>query len=214
MKRTLLFLTAFVLAGFALAQAFDVPPFDPSMFMLLWENPLFMASAIVGIVAAVRKSQAWLDGPLLVPAFGAIVGALLGAVGQLASLLTVQPFAEMSFPRGGVLYGALAALSGTVGLNLIEYVAGLFKRGTPDTTTLALVAAGHSPNAGAWIVEQARSLVPQNKVTPALEALAPLIASVANQVLTDDLRAELQGKIHRTLKDAGLLRGRDFGEPA
>lgn len=211
MKRTLLFLTAFVLAGFALAQ---VPDFDPSMLPLLWENPLFMAAAIVGLVAAIRKSQAWLDGAILVPAFAAVLGAALGAAGQFAQMLTVQPFAEWTFPLGGLAYGALCAILGTTGLNLFEYAAALWNRNRPDASTLALVATGQPANAGAWVVQQARALVPQNRVTPALELLAPLIARVANQMLTDDLRAELQGKIHRTLKDAGLLRGRDFGEPA
>lgn len=213
MKRTLLFLTAFVLAGFALAQG-NLPEWDWAMLTKLWENPVFMTVAIVGLVNAVRKSQAWLDGPVLVPVFAAGAGGILGAGGQFFDMLTVLPFTEWTFPIGGLAYGVSCALTGTLGLNVIEYVTALFNRNRTDTAALALVAAGHSPSAGAWIVEQARSLVPQNKVTPALEALAPLIASVANQLLTDELRADLQTKIHRTLKDAGLLRGRNFGDPA
>src|SRR5690625_4759454 len=126
-------------AGVALAQ---VPDFDPSMLPMLWENPLFMAAAIVGLVAAIRKSQAWLDGAVLVPAFAAALGALLGAAGQFAQMLTVQPFAEWTFPLGGLAYGALCAVLGTTGLNLLEYVGQLFNRNRPDASTLALVATG------------------------------------------------------------------------
>ena len=197
--------------GVALAQGSD---FDPSMLLLMFENPLIMITVMGGLIHAVRKALPRIDGPILTPLFGAALGAVVGAAGQAVSLLTVLPFAEWVFPWGGAAYGALASLSATIGFNLFEYAAALWNRGRADASTLALVATGQPVNAGAWVVQHARSLVPQNRVTPALEVLAPLIARVANQMLTDDLRAELQAKIHRTLKDAGLLRGRDFGDPA
>lgn len=211
MKRIMLAIILLCISAVALAQAFDVPAFNFDMLTELGKNPLFMASAVVGIVTAIRKSQPWLDGPVLVPAFGALVGAVLGALVQLASMLTVEPFAAMNFPWGGLAYGALCALSGTVGLNLIDYVASLFRPKTdPVATTLALVATGQSPNAGAWIVETVKGLVPRNKVTKALEELAPVIRQFAGSLLTDELRAELQTKIHTTLRKAGLLKGRDL----
>lgn len=213
MKRILLFLSVLTLAGVALAQVADLPAWDWSMLTRLWENPIYMTVAIVGLVNAIRKSQAWLDGPILVPVFSAALGAVLGAVGQFQSMLTVVPFAEWSFPIGGLLYGASCALSGTIGLNVVEYVARLFNRSKTDpvATTLALVATGQSPNAGAWIMQTAKGMVPSNRVSAALELLAPLIARHADSVLTDELRAELQTRIHKTLRDAKLLKGRDFG---
>src|SRR5690625_1724038 len=119
-----------------------VPDFGPRMLPLPSGHPRFMAAAIVGLVAASRKSQAWLDGAVLVPAFAAALGAALGAAGQFAQMLTVQPFAEWALPLGGLLYGALCAVLGTTGLNLLEYVGQLFNRNRPDASTLALVATG------------------------------------------------------------------------
>jgi len=202
-----------MLISTALAQ---VPPgeFGWEMLPFLGENPVFLALAIVGLVKMIRKSQPWLDGAVLVPAFAAALGAAIGAALQFGQQLVALPFADWSFPVGGIVYGAMCGILGTTGLNLFEAFASAWNRNRADASTLALVATGQPVNAGAWVVQHARSLVPQNRVTPALEVLAPLIGSVANQMLTDELRADLQAKIHRTLKDAGLLRGRDFGEQA
>lgn len=207
-----------LLAGVAVAQA-ELPGWDWSMLGALFDNVLFMAAAVVGLVNAVRKWQPRIDGPVIVPATAVGIGAVVGAVGQLAGQLTATGFTDITVPWGGILYGVTAALAGTVSLNVIELVGNYITKGKsdPQHQLVSLAAPGlglASPNLGGsavqYIVDIARQLVPANKVTRAIEVVAPLIKQVIGVTLTDELRAELQGKVHKALRDAKLISGKDL----
>lgn len=207
-----------LLAGVAVAQA-ELPGWDWSMLGALFDNVLFMAAAVVGLVNAVRKWQPRIDGPIVVPVTAVGIGAAVGAAGQLAGQLTATGFTDLAVPYGGLLYGVTAALAGTVSLNVIELVGNYITKGKSDPqheyVTLAAPNLGlASTNLGAsavqYIVDIARQLVPANKVTQAIEVVAPLIRQVIGVTLTDELRAELQGKVHKALRDAKLISGKDL----
>jgi hypothetical protein len=63
-----------------------------------------------------------------------------------------------------------------------------------------------------YVVELIMSLVPLPKLPPALKAVMPILTDLlqGDAVLTDDLRAELQGRVLRALRAAGL-KGEDIG---
>lgn len=204
-----------LLVGVAFAQT-GVPDFDWSMLGALYDNVLFMAAAVVGIVNALRKWEPRIDGPVLVPAVAVGVGAALGLVGQWAGQLTAPGFAELAVPFGGLLYGATAALGGTIGLNIIELVGNYLTKGKSDplgvmaAPNLSLASTSLGASAVQYVVDLARQLVPANKLTQAIEVVAPLIRQVIGVTLTDELRAELQGKVHKALRDAKLIAGKDL----
>lgn len=215
MKRLSTIVAVLLLAGVALAQT-GVPDFDWSMLGALYDNVLFMAAAVVGLVNAIRKWQPSIDGPVLVPAVAVVVGAVLGVVGQWAGQLTAPGFAELATPFGGLLYGATAALGGTIGLNIIELVGSYLTKGKSDplgvhaAPSLSLASTSLGASAVQYVVDLVRQLVPENKVTRAIEVVAPLIRQVIGVALTDELRAELQGKVHKALRDAKLIAGKDL----
>lgn len=218
MKRLPTIVTVLLLAGVALAQT-GVPDFDWSMLGELYSNVLFMAAAVVGLVNAIRKWQPGIDGPVLVPAVAVGVGAVLGVAGQWAGQLTAPGFAELAVPFGGLLYGATAALGGTISLNIIELVGSYLTKGKSGpqgkyvaltAPNLGLASASLGASAVQYVIDLARQLVPANKLTQAIEVLAPLIRQVVGVALTDELRAELQGKVHKALRDAKLIAGRDL----
>lgn len=215
MKRLSTIVAVLLLAGVALAQT-GVPDFDWSMLGELYSNVLFMAAAVVGLVNAIRKWQPSIDGPVLVPAVAVVVGAVLGVVGQWAGQLTAPGFAELAAPFGGLLYGATAALGGTIGLNIIELVGSYLTKGKSDPLGVhaapspGLASTSLGASAVQYVVDLVRQLVPENKVTRAIEVVAPLIRQVIGVTLTDELRAELQGKVHKALRDAKLIAGKDL----
>lgn len=184
----------------------DLPEFSPEQLAIMFSSFPVMAVVVVALVKAIRKAAPQIDGPVLVPAFAAGVGALLGAAGQLLGLLTASGWADMASPLGGMLYGSLAALSGTLGLNLGELFGQLFfkARNEAAAAPVAFLAEG-SDTAAAFILQLVKDLVPRTRVTKAIEIVAPLLRQYAGAVLTDEMRAELQRQVHSALKKAGLL---------
>ena len=59
---------------------------------------------------------------------------------------------------------------------------------------------------GRWVASFLRGQVSSVKLPFALQALTPLVRQFANAQLTPELRAELQGKIHQTLRDLNLIK--------
>lgn len=186
----------------------ELPAFSPELLGTMFHNPVAFAAVIVGLVAAIRKAVPRIDGPVLVPAFAAAVGGVIGAVGHWAGLLTAAGWVAINVPFGGLLYGMLAALGGTLGLNLIELGGKLlFKPQAQEAQALALAATTGRPvqSAGAWITELVVNLVPRNKLTAALEVVAPLIREYAEASLTPDVQRELTVRINKLLRSANLV---------
>jgi hypothetical protein len=88
-----------------------------------FSNPVAASLAVVGATSWVRKQWPRIDGPVLVPLTSIVIGLLGGAAGQLFGMLVVQPFSDLGFPWGGLLYGLAAALTGVIGVNVFDLVA-------------------------------------------------------------------------------------------
>jgi len=179
-----------LVATVAFAQ--DSITFDP----IAWgSNPGLALTALIGAVAWLRQTPLGkrVDGPLLVPAVTAGIGAVGGALLEVTGLLTLEHFAAHPDPWGGVLYGLALAFSAVTGVSLFNYGASKLR---PE----------RQPSAVQWVVDQVRALVPLPSLPAALAAVAPLLAELAQSeaVLTDDLRADLQGRLLTLLRKAGL----------
>lgn len=179
----------------------DLPPFSLDLFLSFASNPLALIALTVGVTEAAQKAWKWLDGPIVVPTFATTAGAILGGAAGAYELVTVPGFTGGW--TGGLLYGALAGLSGVFGLNLIEAIG---EHARANTQTLA-----PATSAGQWIVNHVTNLVPRSKLTPAIELVAPLLKQFVDAQLTPELQAELTVRIHKLLSGARLLPEHDFG---
>lgn len=197
MKRITLFLLVLILTGVALAATLDVMPPIPDLDLEGWARDSAAFAGVIAFVVYLVRTYVWraLDGDA-VKTFSVILGALGGAA---LGLLT-------GFFDGNVISGIAHGLTAGV-FSFIGVDAG---RSILKTGKHAAPVALSGSNAGAFIVDFARSLVPANKLTRALEVLAPILKQFAGATLTDELRGELQGKVHTSLRRAGLIQGRDL----
>lgn len=149
--RSLLATMTLLLLGAVLAQEADAVPIDPALWFSDWKVGVL---AIVGFVHWLRLKFPKIDGPIAVPAVALAVGAVGGVLGQLFHLLTVAPFADLSFPWGGLGYGLALAVTGVIGVNVFQLLAGklgqavtgLLTKGDPvaaDSTTATDAARAH-----------------------------------------------------------------------
>ena len=181
----------------------NTPDFSLDLFLTFASNPLAFIALTVGITEAAQKAWKWLDGPIIVPTFATGLGAIMGAVAGANDLVTVQGFT--SGWTSGLLYGALAGLSGVFGLNLIEAI-------SDHTLTKKPEALVNTPadTAAQWLVDYTSSLVPRNKLTAALDLIAPLLSRFVDERLTPELQADLTRRVHKILAGAKLIPERDF----
>ena len=184
----------------------NTPDFSLDLFLTFASNPLAFIALTVGITEAAQKAWKWLDGPIIVPTFATSLGAIMGAVAGANDLVTVQGFT--SGWTGGLLYGALAGLSGVFGLNLIEAISSHTRK---EPKTLMNTT---TDTAAKWIVDYVSSLVPKSKLTAALDLVAPLLSRFVDERLTPELQADLTVRVHKILAQAKLIPARDFGGDA
>jgi len=180
----------------------DLPEFTAALFLAFGTNPLAAIAITVGVTEAAQKAFAWLDGPVIVPAFAISTGAALGTAYAIAGQVTVTGFTNGIL--SGTAYGALAGLSGVIGLNAINAIA---DHVTPKQRPVAFAST-----AGQWAVDYVTGLVPRSKLTAALDVIAPILSRFVDAQLTPELQADITLRIHRALSSAGLLPVRDFPE--
>lgn len=206
LRRSAPVLLLLALAGLAFAQDFSWSPVE-------WgSNPVVAAIALAGLVVMIRSTTwgARIDGPLRVGAVSVVVGSVGGTGLQLVGLLTVDPYAGMSTPLGGIAYGASLAVFNVTGIAIWNYLAGKVRPVTVMESGLgfaALPAIGNTQSVTDFILGLAREAVGKLQVPAAIAAVAPLLAQFAQSevVLTDDLRSNLQGKVLSALRKAGLV---------
>ena len=112
----LVLVSLFALTGFAVAQDLDL-----GNYRLWFENPVFFIGAIVAITSWVREKFNFIDGKVQVGAVSVGIGVVAGLLADWWNWITVIPFAEMNFPLGGILYGALAGFSAVLGVSLFDF---------------------------------------------------------------------------------------------
>lgn len=82
-----------------------------------------------------------------------------------------------------------------------------------DIATSASVATPSEPaatTAGAYVVSLVKNLLPIPQLPMGLKVVSDLAVQYGNAQLTPELRKDIQRKVHLRLRQAGLLRGRDF----
>jgi hypothetical protein len=160
-----------------------------------------------------------IDGVVTVALFAMLTGAVVATALQLVGLLLFQPFHDVLGPLwGAAAAGLVAGIEAVFGVSITKYAAGLFKRAPDGKVTVtvppALIGDGPvGPTPVAFILDAAERLLGRTPIGAALTALLPLITRYAQHpaVLTDDLRAQLQGQVLAALQSAGLL-GTDVGQ--
>lgn len=173
----------------------DLPPI-PSFDLTVWAaDTAILAAAVVFLTAVIRK-WFWrtLDGeavPLFSTALSVAIAVGLHFLGHLDTL------------TAAITHGCAA---GVLAFGGVDAVRGVLQTG--KQAPLALVDG--QDTAAAFILNLAKGLVPKNKVTKAIEELAPLLRQYAGALLTPEMRAELQKQVHTTLKKARLVPERDF----
>jgi hypothetical protein len=217
--RYALAIAAAALAGFALAQngaGFETPS---------GAHPLLLV-IIGGAVAYLRSTPVFerIDGPATVPLFAMIVGAIVGAGGELVGALDFETTAVLGRPWAGMAGGILAAIETVFGVSLIRYFGKVLKRTDDGKLTVDVPAAieagrdalgakpaGPVANAVAFLLDTAERLLGQPPTGAALVALYPLILKYAQapEILTDDARAQIQAEVLGALSRAGLI-GQDL----
>lgn len=205
-----------VLLGVAVAQ--DEIVWNP----VAWgSNPVVAAIALAGLTTWIRRTSAErgrpIDNNLAIAALALIAGAVGGMILDWLTLITVPPYATMPTPWAGVAYGVSLAVFNVTGIAIWNY---LMKQGAPVSVSAPVVIAAESvPLASSaaltstgnpavdFIVTSARSAVGAMRLPAALVALAPLLAELAQSdaILTPDLQGELQGRMLKLLRAAGLV---------
>lgn len=217
--RYALAIAAAALAGVALAQN-GAPIETPS-----GAHPLLLL-VIGGAVAYLRSTPVFerIDGPATVPLFAMIVGAIVGAGGELIGAIEFETTAVLGSPWAGAAGGILAAIETVFGVSLIRYFGKVLRRGddgrlevdVPAAIEAGREALGAKPegpvaNAVAFLLDTAERLLGQAPTGAALVALYPLIVKYAQapEILTDDVRAKIQTDVLGALSRAGLI-GQDL----
>lgn len=184
---------------------------------------LALVGLIAGAVAWYRATPVGkrIDGVVTVALFAALAGAVIATALQGLGLLLFVPFHDVLGPWwGAAAAGLVAGIEAVFGVSITKYAVGLFKR-APDGSVQVDITQ-HLPRADdtqagvtpvAFILDAAERLLGRTPVGAALTALLPLISRYAQHpaVLTDDLRAQLQGQVLAALQSAGLL-GTDVGQ--
>lgn len=206
MRLKLIILAVLALATVAFAQDFAFSPIE-------WgSNPVTAAVALAGFVVMIRQAtRGRLDGPVIVPAVSVIVGSAGGVALQLSGLLTVQPYADLATPVGGIAYGVSLAVFNITGIAIWNYLTSKVRPvnlTVPVVTgdTLALTNTSSNPITE-FIIAFAKQAVGAVKLPAALNAVLPLLKQFAQSeaILTDDLRSNLQGQVLSLLRKAGLV---------
>jgi hypothetical protein len=219
--RTLALLALLMLCSVALAQAAVNGDAEQGVGMLT------LLALIAGAVSWLRSMPAFdkIDGPVTVPLFALIVGAVLGVGSQVLGLLTWQPFHDLLGPIwGAAAAGLVAGVEAVFGVSIAKYLGVVLKRGddgrvslnTGAVRELAQGAVGdrsHLATPVAFVLDAAERILGRTPTGAALTAVLPLIQQYAQHpaVLTDDLRATLQGRVLDALRSAGLV-GEDVGQ--
>lgn len=187
---------------------------------------LALVGLIAGAVAWYRATPVGkrIDGVVTVALFAMLAGAVIATALQGLGLLLFVPFHDVLGPWwGAAAAGLVAGIEAVFGVSITKYAVGLFKRAPDGTVTISAPDAltpGHDhgsqpagPTPVAFILDAAERLLGRTPVGAALTALLPLITRYAQHpaVLTDDLRAQLQGQVLAALQSAGLL-GTDVGQ--
>ena len=198
---------AALLAGVVYAQ--DGVQWDP----VAWgSNPGLAALALAGAVAWLRQT-AWgkrvLDGPVNVGAASVIIGSAGGVGLQWAHLLAVPRYADIALPWGGIAYGVSLAVFNITGIAVWNYFTSKIRPVNVTTVQpLGFAATAAVPQSIVeYIMSLLRGLLPVDKIPAGVKAVIDLIAQFAQSeaILTDDLRADIQIKVLKALRKAGLV---------
>lgn len=221
LTRTAAIVSVLMLAAVALAQAEAVNLADLANGV----DNLALVALIAGAVAWYRATPLGkrIDGVVTVAAFAMIAGAVLAVVLARIDLLAWQPFAD-SLGRwwGAAAAGVVAAVEAVFGVSITKYAAGLLKRDASGKVQVdAGAAVGLLPGAApsgplatpvAFILDTAERILGRTPVGATLTALLPLIQQYAQHpaVLTDDLRATIQGQVLAALQRLDPDAGQDL----
>lgn len=175
-------------------------------------NPGLAALALAGAIAWLRQTT-WgkrvLDGPVNVGAASVIVGAAGGVGLQWAHLLAVPRYADIALPWGGIAYGVSLAVFNITGIAVWNYFTSKIRPVNVTTVQpLGFAATGAVPQSIVeYILSLLRGLLPVDKIPAGVKAVIDLIAQFAQSeaILTDDLRADIQIKVLKALRKAGLV---------
>lgn len=194
------------IASIARAQGADEISWNP----VDWgRNPILAALALAGAVQMIRLKWPTIDGPFRVAALSAGIGSVAGALLDFFNLLTVEPFAGLATPLGGITYGLALALFNATGIAVWNYFTGKLRPVTVNVSEGLVPLAfssSQSPSPTDFVVGLVKNAVGAAKLPAAFTALAPLLAQLAQSeaVLTDDLRSTLQARVISVLRAAGL----------
>lgn len=223
LTRTAAVVSVLMLAAVALAQAEAVNLADLANGV----DNLALVALIAGAVAWYRATPLGkrIDGVVTVAAFAMIAGAVLAVVLARIDLLAWQPFADaLGRWWGAAAAGVVAAVEAVFGVSITKYAAGLFQRGQdgkvalqPGAVVGLLPGAGAAPSGPlatpvAFILDTAERILGRTPVGATLTALLPLIQQYAQHpaVLTDDLRATIQGQVLAALQRLDPDAGQDL----
>ena len=217
--RYALAIAAAALVGVAFAQNGAGPIETPS------GAPPLLLLAIGGAVAWLRSTPLFerIDGPVTVPLFALLVGAVVGAGAELVGAIELETTAALGRPWSGAAGGLLAGIETVFGVSLFRYFGKVFRRdesGKLEVDVGEALAAGREVAAGAkgavsnavaFLLDFAEKLLGQAPNGAALVALYPLVVKYAQapEILTDDTRAKIQAEVLSALSRAGLV-GQDL----
>jgi hypothetical protein len=216
-------LAALSLVAVALAQGEGVNLADLANGV----DNLALVALIAGAVAWYRATPLGkrIDGVLTVALFAMVAGAVLTVALQAVGLLAWQPFADvLGRWWGAAAAGIVAAVEAVFGVSITKYAAGLFQRGQDGKVALqpgAVVGllpsqpaapAGPLSSPVAFVLDTAERILGRTPVGATLTALLPLIQQYAQHpaVLTDDLRATIQGQVLKALQSLDPGAGQDL----
>src|SRR5690606_29839243 len=128
---------------------------------------------------------------------------------QWAHLLAVPRYADIALPWGGIAYGVSLAVFNITGIAVWNYFTSKIRPVNVTTVQpLGFAATGAVPQSIVeYILSLLRGLLPVDKIPAGVKAVIDLIAQFAQSeaILTDDLRADIQIKVLKALRKAGLV---------